>query len=236
VSPTYRLPRLFVKRHAQICESNSTPSGSGTIEINKDPGAPPLNSKLARRAGERSIPFSQGTVLLSFLRIRDFMGGVEPNRENEILGNIMGDRALRSRLSVAPQPGEALGALAFTQTIIRAFNRNTTYFAAGLQLSVGFAILVLAFQEANQNVTGQTEARPNGDKLSLSAHPDLGPAEAVDPSANNIDNLTSIQATKAEPELVPGANLPISRPQIHGLQGKRHFGTFNARNSRSAPP
>jgi hypothetical protein len=171
---------------------------------------------------------------LSFLRIRDFMGGVEPNRENEILGNIMGDRALRSRLSVAPQPGEALGALAFTQTIIRAFNRNTTYFTAGLQLSVGFAILVLAFQEANQNVTSQTEARPNGDKLSLSAHPDLGPAEAVDPSANNIDNLTSIQATKAEPELVPGANLPISRPQIHGLQGKRHFGTFNARNSRSA--
>ena len=162
------------------------------------------------------------------------MGGVEPNRENEILGNIMGDRALRSRLSVAPQPGEALGALAFTQTIIRAFNRNTTYFTAGLQLSVGFAILVLAFQEANQNVTSQTEARPNGDKLSLSAHPDLGPAEAVDPSANNIDNLTSIQATKAEPELVPGANLPISRPQIHGLQGKRHFGTFNARNSRSA--
>jgi hypothetical protein len=125
---------------------------------------------------------------------------MDPNMDDEIQGKIMGDEEL-SALNLAPlETIENKGFLSDTDNVIRKFNRNTMWLAAGLLGTLIFGALVLALQEPYRKAANQLkeELQAGGDALvnanpsslskAVGLNPESSMAEINSEHGNSVDN------------------------------------------------
>ena len=133
---------------------------------------------------------------------------MNPNQDDEPLGEIADDGAPRVLNALPLQTREYPLALRGTPNVMRAFNRNTMWVATGLLGTVIFAALVLAVQERHPMAANLgEEARQTSGELLLNASP-AALSEVVGSSGKSTDEITSGRATSSDDGFTPEINRP----------------------------
>jgi hypothetical protein len=204
-------------------------------EHEHDSGSCPVAPGFEIRQG----PDTEGLEFLLSLRLTIYCF-MDPNQKDEPPEEIAGKEETVGFDAASLQAQEHSFALGDAQTVMRRFNRTTTWVATGLLSTLVVAAGVLVFQDNHPMAANiHEEARSGG--LVSEGSPD-SPSEVVDLNGKNPDQTTSGQLASSYPGVAPEANngdLPTKvseslgaqrqespraiRPRIHNLRHRLSF-------------
>jgi hypothetical protein len=131
---------------------------------------------------------------------------MDPNMDDEIQGKITDDEELSALNSPPLEKIENKGFLSDPDDVIRKFNRDTMWLAAGLLGTLIFAALVLALQEPDRKAANQLkeELQASGDAL-VNANPSiLSKAVGLNPESPPQENRPpAMEAPESTKTTVP---------------------------------
>ncbi|MBV9643852.1 MAG: hypothetical protein JO334_09800 [Verrucomicrobia bacterium] len=112
------------------------------------------------------------------------------------------------RLQIPDQPVPSTG----IKKVIKKFNRNTTWVAAGLLGSVIFAALMVALQERHAQADGLRQESGQKTNDLLSKPNPVAISDAAGLNERSTGEITSSQATSVDRNLTPETNPPEMQP------------------------
>jgi cytoskeletal protein RodZ len=139
---------------------------------------------------------------------------MDPNQDDEPLGEIADDGEPRALNALPLQTGEHPLALPGIQKVMRRFNRTTMWVATGLLGTLIFAALVLAVQERHPMAANLAEeARQTSGELLPNAST-AALSEVVGSSGKSTDEITPGQATNFDHGFTPEINHPEAQANV----------------------
>jgi hypothetical protein len=146
---------------------------------------------------------------------------MDPNRKDETPEEISDKEETGGFDAASLQAQEHSFGLGDAQTVMRRFNRTTTWVATGLLSTLVVAAGVLAFQDNHPMAANiHEEARRTSGGLGLEGSP-YSPSEVVGLNGKNPDQTTSGQLASSYPGVAPEANngeLPTKVSESLGAQ------------------